>query len=100
VARTTSSGGAAGGLVRPVANGLPGTLRTPASAPGCRRAVTDCRCFARPGRPNFDAFPLAQLYLLDHEFAAEIDIRTMDGVIRLGWAKDETGRYSDRWPSS
>jgi hypothetical protein len=53
-----------------------------------------------PGRPNFDALALAQLYLLDHEFAAEIDNRTMDGVIRLGWAKDETGRYSGRWPSS
>ncbi len=37
--------------------------------------------------------PFAPLYMLEHEFAAEIANRTMHGVMHLGWVQDETGGY-------
>jgi Protein of unknown function (DUF2867) len=43
--------------------------------------------------PDFDALPFSSLYLLDDEFAAEIDNRTMQGVMHLGWVPDGTGGY-------
>jgi hypothetical protein len=45
-----------------------------------------------PG-PDFQALPFSSLYLLDHEFAAEIANRTMHGVLHLGWVPDERDRY-------
>ena len=33
------------------------------------------------------------LYLLDHEFAAEIANRTMHGVLHVGWVRDGSGSY-------
>jgi uncharacterized protein DUF2867 len=46
-----------------------------------------------PPAPGFDALPFASLYLLDDEFAAEAENRTMHGVIHLGWVPDESGGY-------
>jgi hypothetical protein len=46
-----------------------------------------------PVGPDFDALPFTSLYLLEHEFAAEIANRTMHGVMHLGWVPDETGGY-------
>jgi uncharacterized protein DUF2867 len=46
-----------------------------------------------PFGPDFDALPVAPLYLLKDEFAAEIANRTMHGVIHLGWVPDGTGGY-------
>jgi hypothetical protein len=47
---------------------------------------------ATPG-PDFDALPFNSLYLLDHEWAAEIANRTMHGVLHLGWVPDGMGGY-------
>lgn len=33
------------------------------------------------------------LYLLDHEFAAEIANRTVHGVLHLGWVEDPAGGF-------
>lgn len=38
--------------------------------------------------PPFEALPFTSLYLLDHEFAAEVANRTMHGVLHLGWVPD------------
>ncbi len=46
----------------------------------------------RPGA-NFDAVPFDALYMLDHEFAAEIANRTVHGVMHLGWVADGEGGY-------
>jgi hypothetical protein len=46
----------------------------------------------KPG-PEFDALPFTPLYLLDHEWAAEIANRTMHGVMHLGWVPDGKGGY-------
>jgi uncharacterized protein DUF2867 len=46
-----------------------------------------------PAAPGFDALPFTSLYLLDDEFAAEAENRTMHGVIHLGWVPDESGGY-------
>jgi len=46
-----------------------------------------------PSGPDFDALPFTSLYLLEHEFAAEIANRTMHGVMHLGWVPDQTGGY-------
>ena len=46
-----------------------------------------------PSGPEFDALPFSSLYLLDHEFAAEIANRTMHGVMHLGWVPDDSGGY-------
>ncbi len=47
---------------------------------------------AAPG-PGFDELPFNPLYLLDHEFAAEIANRTMHGILHLGWVPDGNGGY-------
>jgi hypothetical protein len=57
----------------------------------CDRLPADMR--DAPFGPDFDALPVAPLYLLDDEFAAEIANRTMHGVIHLGWVPDGTGGY-------
>jgi hypothetical protein len=44
--------------------------------------------------PVFDSLPFTSLYLLEHEFAAEIANQTMHGVMHLGWVGDETGGYT------
>ena len=46
-----------------------------------------------PSGPDFDALPFTTLYLLEHEFAAEIANGTMHGVMHLGWVPDDTGSY-------
>jgi hypothetical protein len=46
-----------------------------------------------PRGPDFDELPFTPLYLLDHEWAAEIANRTMHGVMHLGWVPDGTGGY-------
>ena len=46
----------------------------------------------KPG-PDFDALPFTSLFLLDHEWAAEIANRTMHGVMHLGWVPDGKGGY-------
>ena len=46
-----------------------------------------------PTGPDFDALPFTTLYLLEHEFAAEIANGTMHGVMHLGWVPDDTGSY-------
>ena len=46
-----------------------------------------------PSGPDFAALPFTPLYLLDHEWAAEIANRTMHGVMHLGWVPDQTGGY-------
>jgi hypothetical protein len=43
--------------------------------------------------PDFDALPFRSLYLLDHEWAAEIANRTMHGVMHIGWVPDGTGGH-------
>jgi hypothetical protein len=46
-----------------------------------------------PSGPDFDALPFTSLYLLKHEWAAEIANRTMHGVMHIGWVPDGTGGY-------
>ena len=46
-----------------------------------------------PSGPDFAALPFTPLYLLDHEWAAEIANRTVHGVMHLGWVQDESGGY-------
>jgi hypothetical protein len=46
-----------------------------------------------PSGPDSDALPFTSLYLLDHEWAAEIANRTMHGVVHMGWVPDGTGGY-------
>jgi hypothetical protein len=46
-----------------------------------------------PSGPDFDALPFTSLYLLEDEFAAEIDNRTVHGFMHLGWVSDPTGGY-------
>ena len=46
-----------------------------------------------PTGPDFDALPFTSLYLLEHEFAAEIANRTMHGVMHLGRVPDGTGGF-------
>ncbi len=41
-----------------------------------------------PAGPAFDSVPFTTLYMLDDEFAAELDNRTVHGVIHLGWVPD------------
>jgi hypothetical protein len=43
--------------------------------------------------PDFDRLPFSSLYLLADEFAAEIVNRTVDGVMHIGWVRDQTGGY-------
>jgi hypothetical protein len=47
---------------------------------------------APPG-PDFAALPFTSLYLLEHEWAAEIANRTMHGVMHVGWVQGESGGY-------
>jgi nitroreductase len=47
---------------------------------------------AAPG-PHFDTLPFTSLYLIEHEFAAEIANSTMHGVMHLSWVAEETGAY-------
>lgn len=44
-----------------------------------------------PDGPTFDAVPFTPLYMLDDEFAAELDNRTVHGVLHLGWVPDDDG---------
>ena len=44
-------------------------------------------------RPEFEALPASSIYLLDHEFAAEIANKTVHAVMHLGWVPDGTGGY-------
>jgi len=46
-----------------------------------------------PSGPESDALPFSSLYLLDHEWAAEVANRTVHGVLHLGWVEDGTGGY-------
>jgi len=46
-----------------------------------------------PTGPDFDALPFTPLYLLEHEWAAEIANETMHGVLHLAWIPDDTGGY-------
>lgn len=46
-----------------------------------------------PSGPDFAALPLASLYLLEDEWAAEIANRTMHGIMHVGWIPDGAGRY-------
>src|SRR5215218_1437154 len=43
--------------------------------------------------PDFGALPFTTLYLLEHEWAAEIANRTMHGVMHIGWVPDGIGGY-------
>jgi hypothetical protein len=45
-----------------------------------------------PG-PDFAALPFTSLYLLEHEWAAEIVNRTVHGVMHIGWVPDGTSGY-------
>ncbi|HEX2372108.1 MAG TPA: DUF2867 domain-containing protein, partial [Solirubrobacterales bacterium] len=46
-----------------------------------------------PSGPDFDALPFTSLYLLDHEWAAEIANRTVHGVMHIGWVPDQADSY-------
>jgi Protein of unknown function (DUF2867) len=46
---------------------------------------------AAPTGPDFA--PLASVYLLDDEFAAELANRTVHSIMHLGWVPDGTGGY-------
>jgi Protein of unknown function (DUF2867) len=46
-----------------------------------------------PAGPAFDALPFTSLYMLEHEWAAEMANRTTHGVLHLGWVKDPAGGY-------
>ena len=46
-----------------------------------------------PSGPDFDMAPFTSLYLLDHEWAAEIVNCTVHGVMHIGWVPDQTGGY-------
>lgn len=37
--------------------------------------------------------PFSPVYLLDHEFAAELANRTVHGVVHFGWVTEEPDRY-------
>ena len=43
--------------------------------------------------PEFEGLPFTSLYLLAHEWAAEIANRTMHGILHLGWVSDPAGDY-------
>jgi hypothetical protein len=43
--------------------------------------------------PGPDLEPFTSLYLLDHEWAAELANRTVHAVLHLGWVPDESGGY-------
>jgi uncharacterized protein DUF2867 len=43
--------------------------------------------------PDFEPLPFSPLYLLEHEFAAEVANRTMHGVMHLGWVPDGAGGH-------
>ena len=47
---------------------------------------------AAPG-PDFAALPFSSLYLLHHEWAAEIVNRTVHGVLHIGWVPDGHGGH-------
>src|SRR5882762_10509357 len=46
-----------------------------------------------PSGPAFAALPFTSLYLLDHEWAAEIANRTMHGVMHVSWVPDGAGGH-------
>ena len=46
-----------------------------------------------PSGPDFDELPFTSVYLLDHEFAAEVVNRTVHGILHLGWVTDRSGGY-------
>lgn len=46
-----------------------------------------------PRGPEFERLPFSPLYMLEHEWAAEIANRTMHGVLHLGWVPDGEGGY-------
>jgi hypothetical protein len=46
-----------------------------------------------PRGPTFDALPFTSVYLLEHEWAAEIANKTVHAVMHMGWVQDETGGY-------
>ena len=46
-----------------------------------------------PSGPDVPKLPFTSLYLLDHEFAAEVANRTVHGVMHLGWIADGSGGY-------
>jgi hypothetical protein len=46
-----------------------------------------------PAGPVFNSLPFTSLYLLAHEFAAEMANRTVHGVLHLGWVPDGRGGY-------
>ncbi|HEX2233852.1 MAG TPA: DUF2867 domain-containing protein [Thermoleophilaceae bacterium] len=47
---------------------------------------------APPG-PEFDTLPFSSLYLLEHEWAAEIANKTVHAVMHIGWVPGRTGGY-------
>lgn len=59
----------------------PSTLR--------RRLPADLR--AAPAGPDFGALPFSSLYMLDNEWAAEVDSPMLHGVIHIGQIRTETG---------
>lgn len=54
-----------------------------------RRMPADLR--AAPAGPDFSALPFSSLYLLDNEWAAEVDSPLLHGVIHIGHIPTETG---------
>ncbi len=46
-----------------------------------------------PRGPDLESVPMASLYLLEHEWAAEMANRTVHSVMHIGWVPDGTGGY-------
>jgi hypothetical protein len=47
----------------------------------------------RAGEVDVAMSPFTTLYLLRNEWAAELDNKTMHGVVHIGWVEDRSGRY-------
>jgi hypothetical protein len=78
--------------IRLRAGGMFGLDRPDPRVPTLReRLPEDLR--AAPCGPRLDVAPSVPLYLLEDEWAVEIPIKAIQGVLHLGWVPDETGGY-------
>jgi Protein of unknown function (DUF2867) len=48
---------------------------------------------AAPTGPDFTDGPMTSVYLLEHEWAAELANRTVHSIMHIGWVADENGGY-------
>ena len=78
--------------VRLRAGGLLGLDRPDPRVPTLReRLPEDLR--GAPSGPPLDVAPSVPLYLLEDEWAVEIPIKAIQGLLHVGWVPDGTGGY-------